>query len=83
MFTQIRERTAAGQLADLDAPGPTVRLLEQTQDHRAVFQDGGGDLAELAASEFFALYREATPEEIEAFPAAPPASRKAHHKESA
>lgn len=72
MFTQIRERDTAGQLVELDAPGPTVQLFEQTQDHQCKFGTDPEAPETLAAGEFFSRFREATPEEIEA---PPPATR--------
>ncbi len=67
MFVQVKERQGT-QLADLRKPGPLVRLIEQTQDHNAVFAKvGPGNRSQtLPASEFFALHREATPDEVEA-----------------
>ena len=65
MFTQIRERDAAGALVELRKPGPSVQLFEQTQDHEVKFGTDADDPTTLAASEFFTLFREETRDEIE------------------
>ena len=65
MFVQIRERDAAGHLADLRKPGASVQLFEQTQDHQVKFGTDPDEPDTLPSSEFFTLFREATRDEIE------------------
>jgi hypothetical protein len=65
MFIQVRERDAAGQLADLRKPGASVQLFEQTADHHVKFGSDPEDPETLSSSEFFTLFREATRDEID------------------
>lgn len=68
MYTQHSE-LKGGRVVAVEN-GPTVKLTQQTQDHRALFVDTDGEEFALPASEFFQCYREATAAESEeAFPA--------------
>lgn len=68
MYTQHSE-VKMSQVVPLENGG-TVKLLSQTQDHKAVFLDSDGEEFTLPVSQFFQTHREATPSEMEAaFPA--------------
>jgi hypothetical protein len=70
-------KRVAGELVPVE-DGAMVKLLEQTGDHKVIYgPTGAGDWEPVTmdASEFFATFREATREEIDAAEA-PPATRK-------
>jgi len=64
MYTQHSE-TKLGKVVPMENGG-TVKLLAQTQDHKAVFMDSDGEEFTVPASEFFQCFREATQSEAEA-----------------
>jgi hypothetical protein len=65
MYTQTMEQK--GALLVVLENGPTVKLLEQTQDHQAVFVGPGkkDEPVAMPAALFFQTHRQATPDEIE------------------
>lgn len=64
MWTQIYERKSGGALAPLEG-GPTVTLLGEDHNYQCSYAEPGGEAQTLPSSEFHALFREATPDEIE------------------
>jgi hypothetical protein len=64
LYTQYAEKILGGAVKPLENVGPTVKLLQQTQDHRVIFVNAAGDSGTVSSSEFFQTHREATPEEV-------------------
>jgi hypothetical protein len=78
MYTQTMEQK--GALLVVLENGPTVKLLEQTQDHQAVFVGPGkkDEPVAMPAALFFQTHRQATPDEIEVYERHAPPSAADH-----